>query len=178
MLYSGHGAIPDEDVFQQTRLESPNCSARMDNMRAALVRYQLPHLDENIRRWNARYSILAQGLSRIPGVHLPERQQHEEYVGSSIQFQAKQLGPDKIPAFIEGCAERGIDIKWFGADAPHAFTSRFDSWRYLKDIPELPKTRDVLSTTCDMRVPLTFSEQDCADLANLITPAHRQHVAA
>lgn len=178
MLYSGHGAIPDEDVFQQTRLNSPNCSARMDNMRAALVRFQLPQLDENIRRWNARYSILAQGLSNIPGVHLPKRQQHEEYVGSSIQFQARALGPDKIPAFIEGCAERGIDIKWFGADVPHAFTSRFDSWRYLKDIPELPKTRSVLSTTCDMRVPLTFSEQDCADLANLITAAHRQHVAA
>ncbi|MFY0612463.1 MAG: aminotransferase class I/II-fold pyridoxal phosphate-dependent enzyme [Hyphomicrobiaceae bacterium] len=178
MLYRGHGAIPDEDVFQRTRLDSPNCSARMDNMRAALVRYQLPHLDENIRRWNARYSILAQGLSDIPGFHLPERQQHEEYVGSSIQFQAREMGPDKIPTFIEGCAERGIDIKWFGADVPHAFTSRFDSWRYLKDIPELPKTRSVLSTTCDMRVPLTFSEQDCADLANLITAVHRQHVNA
>lgn len=168
MLYSGHGAIPDEEVFQQTRLDSPNCSARMDNMRAALVRHQLPLLDENIRRWNARYSIIAQGLSNILGVHLPERQQHEEYVGSSIQFQAHGLGVERIPSFVKDCAKRGIDIKWFGADVPHAFTSRFDSWRYLKDIPELPRTRKTLSTTCDMRVPLTFSEQDCTELTEII----------
>ncbi|MGI9478404.1 MAG: DegT/DnrJ/EryC1/StrS family aminotransferase [Hyphomicrobiaceae bacterium] len=173
MLYSGHGAIPDEEVFQQTRLDSPNCSARLDNVRAALVRQQLPLLDENIRRWNARYSVLAQGLSGVAGLHLPDRQQHEEYVGSSIQFQARQLGPGKIPAFVKNCAERGIDIKWFGADVPHAFTSRFDSWRYLKDIPELPRTREVLATTCDMRVPLTFSEQDCADLTEIIAQAHQ-----
>ncbi len=171
MLYSGHGAIPPEDVFQQTRLDSPNCSARMDNVRAALVRGQLPLLDENIKRWNARYSILAQELSKIPRVHLPKRQQHEEFVGSSIQFQARGIGPKKIPVFVENCAERGIDIKWFGADVPHAFTSRFDSWRYLKDIPELPQTREILSTTCDMRVPLTFSEQDCVDLAKMIGEA-------
>lgn len=171
MLYSGHGAIPSEDVFQKTRLDSPNCSARMDNVRAALVRGQLPLLDENIRRWNARYSILAQGLSQIPGIDLPERQQHEEFVGSSIQFQARGIGHQKIPTFIEHCAQRGIDIKWFGAEVPHGFTSRFDSWRYLKDIPELPRTREVLSTTCDMRVPLTFSEQDCADLTEMIDEA-------
>ena len=177
MLYSGHGAIPDEEVFQQTRLDSPNCSARMDNARAALVRHQLPLLDENIRRWNARYSVLATGLSKIAGVHLPERHQHEEYVGSSIQFQARGLGPKRIPAFVNGCAERGVDIKWFGADVPHAFTSRFDSWRYLQDIPELPRTREVLATTCDMRVPLTFSERDCADLAEIIADAHHDCMA-
>ncbi len=171
MLYNGHGAIPGEEVFQQTRLESPNCSARMDNVRAALVRHQLPMLDENIRRWNARYSVLAQGLEKIAGLHLPKRQQHEEFVGSSIQFQAQGLSPETIPAFVANCAERGVDIKWFGADVPHAFTSRFDSWRYLKDIPELPQTRAVLATTCDMRVPLTFSEQDCADLAEIIGDA-------
>ena len=128
-------------------------------------------LDENIRRWNARYSILAQGLEKIPGLHLPPRHQHEEFVGSSIQFQAQGLSPATIPTFVAKCAERGVDIKWFGADVPHAFTSRFDSWRYLKDIPELPQTRAVLATTCDMRVPLPFSEQDCADLTEIIGEA-------
>lgn len=171
MLYGGHGAIPDEDVFQQTRLESPNCSARLDNVRAALVRGQLAMLDENVRRWNARYSILERGLSAVPGLHLPKRQQHEAFVGSSIQFQARALDVEGIPEFVAHCAERGVDIKWFGADVPHAFTSRFDSWRYLGDIPELPQTRAVLAKTCDMRVPLTFTEQDCEDLAAIIGEA-------
>lgn len=86
MNYAAHGAIPDEDTFQQTRLESPNCSARLDNLRAALIRAQLPMLEDNVRRWNARYSILQSGLSGVAGLRLPERRQHEDFVGSSIQF--------------------------------------------------------------------------------------------
>lgn len=169
MLYSGHGAIPEEDVFQKTRLESPNCSARLDNLRAALVRGQMANLDENVRRWNERYSVLDQGLRKSTTLRLPERPQHEEFVGSSIQFQAIKLGADRIPALVKGCAKRGVDIKWFGADEPQAFTSRFDSWAYIKDMPELPHTRAALATTCDLRVPLTFNTQDCKDIAEIIT---------
>ena len=168
MNYAAHGAIPDEDVFQRTRLESPNCSARLDNLRAMLIRAQLPMLDENVRRWNQRYSVIQQGLSGISGLRLPERRQHEEFVGSSIQFQALGLGASGVPALIDACASRGVDIKWFGADEPKAFTSRFDSWAYLDDIPELPNTKEVLATTCDMRIPLTFSVGDCEDLAAII----------
>ncbi len=168
MNYAAHGAIPDEDVFRATRLESPNCSARMDNLRAALIRAQLPGLDDNVRRWNERYSVLQSGLSGIEGLYLPERQQHEEFVGSSIQFQARALSPEGVPAFLTACADRGVDIKWFGADEPKAFTSRYDSWAYLNDIPELPKTKQTLATTCDLRVPLTFSEEDCQLIATII----------
>lgn len=168
MNYGAHGAIPDEEVFQQTRLESPNCSARLDNLRAALIRAQLPGLDDNVRRWNERYSVLQAGLSGVDGLRLPDRAQHEEFVSSSIQFQAKALGRASIPAFITACADRGVDIKWFGADEPKAFTSRLDSWTYIKDIPELPATQETLATTCDLRVPLTFSKDDCQDIAEII----------
>ena len=168
MNYGAHGAIPEEEVFQQTRLESPNCSARLDILLAALIRAQLPGLDDNVRRWNERYSVLQSGLSGVDGLRLPDRAQHEEFVGSSIQFQAKALGPAGIPAFIAACAQRGVDIKWFGADEPKAFTSRFDSWTYIKDIPALPATQETLATTCDLRVPLTFSKDDCQDIAEII----------
>lgn len=168
MNYAAHGAIPEADVFLQTRLESANCSARLDNLRASLIRAQLPTLEDNIRRWNERYAVLQRGMSNVVGLYLPERHQHEAFVGSSIQFQAKGLGAERIPPFIEACGERGVDIKWFGADEPKAFTSRFDSWTYLEDIPELPHTREILSTTCDLRVPLTFSPDDCQLISEII----------
>jgi len=168
MLYGTHGANPDEAALQRNRLYSPNCSARLDNMRAAILRAQLPLLEDNIRRWNERYSILRDGFDGMPGVFVPVREQHEEYVGSSIQFQARDLGPARIPEFVKSCAGRGVDIKWFGREEPVAFTSRYDSWKYLGDLPPLPKTMEVLSTTCDMRVPLTFSEDDCRDLVEII----------
>lgn len=168
MLYTGHGAIPAEDVFQRLRKSAPNCSARLDNMRAALLRAQLPVLDDNIRRWNERYSVLSAGFAAIPGFYVPKRAQHEDYVGSSIQFQARGIPPQLIPAFIGSCAKQGVEIKWFGAAEPVGFTSRFDSWEYLGPAQDLPRTRAVLSTTCDLRVPLTFTTQDCADIVAIV----------
>ena len=59
-------------------------------------------------------------------------------------------------------------MKWFGDDEPKAFTSRYDSWRYIDDIPVLPTTLRVLEKTLDMRVPLTFSIDDCDVIATII----------
>jgi len=169
MLYGTHGAIPPEEVFRKVRLESPNCSARMDNLRAAILRAQLPLLEENAHRWNLRYHILETGFRSAPGLEVVARKQHEEFVGSSIQFKAPGVGAKNIPDFLNRCAARGVEIKWFGGEEPVAFTSRYDSWHYLGDISPLPNTIRVLSTTCDLRVPLTFTEQDCRDIVEIVT---------
>lgn len=168
MLYSRNGAAPDEETFRSVRLETPNYSGRMDNLRAAILRPQLADIDTAIARWNDRYRILEAGLRAIPGVKIPERAQHEEFVGSSIQFFADSLERDQVPELVERCLARGVEIKWFGDDEPKAFTSRYDSWRYLGEQPELPRTLAVLSKTCDMRVPLTFGEEDCRLITGII----------
>ena len=169
MLYGSHGAIPPEDVFQKVRLDSPNCSARLDNLRAAILRDQLPNLEANVHRWNVRYHILEAGFRTSPGLSVIERKQHEEFVGSSIQFKATGIAPKDIPAFLKDCGSRGVEIKWFGGDEPVAFTSRYDSWQYLGDMDPLPNTIETLSTTCDLRIPLTFSEQDCQDIVDIVS---------
>ena len=71
-------------------------------------------------------------------------------------------------AFIAACADRGVEIKWFGDEEPRAFTSRFDSWRYIDPAVDLPATRRVLAGLCDMRVPLTFDEQDCRLIVDVV----------
>ncbi|MEM8743880.1 MAG: DegT/DnrJ/EryC1/StrS family aminotransferase [Pseudomonadota bacterium] len=168
MLYDRHLAVPNAEVFADIRLETPNYSGRMDNLRAVILRAQLPHLDENCRRWNLLYGTLEQGLREISGIRVPERPQHEEYVGSSIQFSLEGADAETMRDFIRECAERGVEIKWFGADEPAGFTSRFDSWRYIEDMDELPSTRRILATLCDMRVPLTFDEDDCRQITAVI----------
>jgi len=168
MLYQRHGTPPPEEVFQKVRLETPNMSGRMDNLRAALLRGQLPNLDANVHRWNERYQTLETGLRKSENLYLPERKQHEEYVGSSIQFQPQNIPTSSIPQLVENCVKRGVEIKWFGDDEPKAFTSRYDSWQYIEDLPELPKTKEVLSRTCDMRAPLTFDLDDCSLIASII----------
>lgn len=168
MLYGRHGRRPSEEAFRKVRLETPNMSARMDNLRAALLRAQLPNLEKNVRRWNDRYQALEQALRNSNRLYLPERAQHEAYVGSSIQFQIKDADSAAVPKFVERCASRGVELKWFGAEEPIGFTSRFDSWQYFGEKPHLPTTLKVLSRTCDMRVPLTFDTDDCALIAQII----------
>ncbi len=168
MLYGAHGAIPEEEVFRRLRLEAPNCSARIDNLRAALLRAQLPRLEDNIRRWNERYQVLSDGFAAIQGMKVPPRAQHEAFVGSSFQFHVTAVDPVEIPDLLARCAVRGVEIKWFGADEPTAFTSRFDSWHYLGKVPDLPHTRAALARTCDIRVPLTFDLEDCRTIVQIV----------
>ncbi|MGI9419934.1 MAG: DegT/DnrJ/EryC1/StrS family aminotransferase [Geminicoccaceae bacterium] len=175
MLYERHGAAPAPETFQKIRLETPNYSGRMDNLRAALIRDGLEDLDRKVERWNRRYRLLEEGFRRIEGLSLPERSPREHYVGSSIQFRAEALDSAGIPAFVRRCGQRGVELKWFGDAEPKAFTSRYDSWRYLGDPQELPATLDALSKTLDLRVPLTFTEDDCrlitAIVGNCLTEA-------
>ncbi|MGI9365585.1 MAG: DegT/DnrJ/EryC1/StrS family aminotransferase [Rhizobiaceae bacterium] len=167
MLYGTHGAAPDESTFEKVKLVTPNYSGRMDNVRAAILRDQLGTLDENVRRWNLRYSAMEAPIADCPLIDISLRKQGESYVGSSFQFKPR-LEKEGFERLIKGCQARGVDIKWFGADHPKAFTSRYDSWQYLDQQVHLPKTLEVLSRTCDIRVPLTFDLADCDLVARII----------
>ncbi len=168
MLYERHGAAPDAETYNDIRLDTPNYSGRMDNLRAAILRAQLPNLDENCKRWNKLYKAAEVGLAKISGIALPVRPAAESYVASSIQFRTPSLGEQQIQSLIVGCAARGVELKWFGNADPTGFTSRYDSWRYLGDAPELPQTLKILASTLDMRLPLTFEAQDMALIAEII----------
>ena len=65
------------------------------------------------------------------------------------------------------CAARGVELKWFGAAEPVGFTSRYDSWRYAPS-EAMPETDRILRAILDMRLPLTFSLEDCALIARII----------
>ena len=167
MLYGRHDAVPGDDVFERVRLETPNCSGRLDNLRAAILRPQLAELDRLVDAWNERYRALEEVLGTVPGVRLPRRPGQETYVGSSIQFQVPGLDEAGIRALVEACFARGVELKWFGDAEPVAFTSRYDSWRYLER-QSLPETDRILASLLDMRIPLTFSVEDCRLIGRII----------
>ena len=178
MLYERHGAIPAEKVFRDVRLHAPNYSGRMDHLRAVLLRAQLPALEDSVARWNGLYDRLAARLATMEGVVIPARRQEEFYVGSSIQFRAEALTREQVSQLMAACAARGGELKWFGEDEPKAFTSRYDSWKYIDDLPHLPGTLKVLEKTLDMRVPLTFDVGDCDLIADIIEDEFAVLIAA
>lgn len=178
MLYERHKAAPGVEVFDSLKLETPNCSGRMDNLRAAILRPQLQKLDANGKRWNDRYDAFATALGHSSNsIHVPTRHTLAYEVPSSIQFQIPRLTDQQNQAFLDQCAQRGVDLKWFGADEPKAYTSRYDSWRYI-ETTSLPKTDGILKRLYDCRLPLTFSVQDCTQIGSIIAEVEQSINAA
>jgi len=167
MLYQRHETVPEADVFSEIRLGTPNYSGRMDNLRAAVLRPQLAQLDAACARWNARYQAVADVLQNTPGLYLPLRPAQEHYVGSSIQFLINNFTAEQSQAFVSACQHQGVELKWFGAKEPIAYTSHHTSWRYI-DPQHLPQTDRILQQVFDMRLPLTFSIADCTLLGEII----------
>ncbi|MDW3222305.1 MAG: aminotransferase class I/II-fold pyridoxal phosphate-dependent enzyme [Paracoccaceae bacterium] len=181
MLYERHLAAPPKEAFDTIRYETPNISGRMDNLRAAILRPQVADLATQCARWNERYFALENGLRDTPGLTVIERPEQETIVGSSIQFLLLDWDSAKIHDVLARCAGRGVELKWFGGAEPVGFTSRYDSWRYA-DTPAMPKTDRLLAGIVDIRVPLTFSLEDCALIARIIraevSAVYQQHSTA
>ena len=167
MLYGKHDAAPGPEAFESVRLDTPNVSGRMDNLRAAILRPQIALLAERRDRWAVLYRAMEAGLAGVPGLRLVARPGEEAYVGSSFQFLFPDWEEARIVALLAACAARGVELKWFGAGDPVAFTSRYVHWRYAGP-QSCPQTDRILAGLVDMRLPLTFSPDDVAQIARII----------
>jgi len=107
-------------------------------------------------------------LKKIKGITCPERDAREQFVGSSIQFSLIGQNEKTIRRFLSGCMDKGVDLKWFGNKEPEGFTSAYSSWRNIDKLPCLPNTVRILATLCDMRIPLTFTMENCHLILEII----------
>lgn len=167
MLYDRHRAAPPPEVYEKIRYDVPNVSGRMDALRAAILRPQLAELPVACEGWIARHAVIAGALRDSGLAHVPCRNPHAREIGSSIQFLPHAAAPEQIRELLRACAARGVELKWFGAEEPQGYTSRYDSWRYAP-VPALPLTDAVLARLCDMRIPLSFDLDACALIAAIL----------
>ena len=167
MLFERHLAAPPPEAFAEIKYQTPNVSGRMDHLRAAILRPQLKRLASQCAAWNARYRAVEAGLQDTAGLTLVTRPEVEDYVGSSIQFLLLDWSEKKVAEVLKRCAARGVELKWFGGAEPAGFTSRYDSWHYAPSAP-MPKSDRILKAIVDMRLPLTFSVDDCEMIARII----------
>ncbi|SHN59822.1 DegT/DnrJ/EryC1/StrS family aminotransferase [Desulfovibrio litoralis] len=168
MLYDKHVSRPELSVFDEFKLETPNFSLRMDNLRAAILRVQLKTLDTQCQRWNERYAVVETILRTAKHLCCPKRHSKEGFVASSFQFSIENQSEDKIREFLAAANQSGLVIKWFGEKKPAGFTSSYKTWQYLITNFNLTNTDNILSKLCDFRLPLTFSLDDCKCVATII----------
>jgi dTDP-4-amino-4,6-dideoxygalactose transaminase len=170
MMYEQHILRPPPEVFERWKYATPNFSMRMSNLAAALLRPQIGLLVQRGETWNRIYAMLEHQLQQVAQVTVPERSPRESFIASSIQF-SLALAPTQIEAFLRECEQRGLYIKWFGGQAPKAFTSNFTHWHYITDKPDLPTSMAVMAQLMDLRTPLSLTEADCACIGQIVAVA-------
>ncbi len=166
MLYEQHAAAPSPDVFERWKGQCANHSMRMSALTAAILRPQLPLLAARNKRWREIHDRIANRLRRHQMLRLPHRPQAEDYTPTSIQF---FLAGNKIEAVLEQSAKHGVPIKFFGGDKAIGFTSRSPHWEYISGDQQVSQSERVLSSLCDVRLPLGLTDQQADILADVIT---------
>ena len=174
MLYHQHGARPAPEVFDRWKGVTPNFSMRMTNIAAAVLRPQLALLTERAEQWNQQYQWLAERIAEVPNLCLPERDEREGYVASSIQFSAENLTTKQLLAFQASARDMGVFLKWFGHEEAVGFTSSHHNWEYLAIKHSLPESDSVMQGLFDMRIPLNLTEEDAEIIGRIIHQAMLQ----
>lgn len=168
MLHGQHLGGPAPAIMERWSERTPNFSMRMTALAAAMLRPQLAELPRRAARWNAIHDRIAAGLARSQHVRLPRRSPHERYSATSVQFSLPGLDPGEIEAALAAAKARGLPIKWFGAAKQAGFTSAPRHWAYAGDQGALAGTHAALATLCDIRTPVSLTDEECDLIAAIV----------
>lgn len=168
-LSAKHSTVPGPEYFKDLPVQIPNYSLRMNALAAAVVRPQIKTLDERIAKYNKRYSDLCERMEARVGGHMTIPQLTPEVslmVHDSFQFNLdKKFSSEMIDNFLQECGAHGLPVELFG----HKSNARnFVNWGFAPAEDPLPKTAEMLSRACDVRLPLMWDDEDFEDMANVL----------
>jgi len=148
------------NAFAKYQNNLPLYNLRMNNLSAAIIRPQLPELDRRISDGRANHDYVAAQLNASPHISVPEALPPELRAPDSIQFNLVGFSEPEARRLMEVSKSNGAAISIFGLHEDNA--RAFWNWKFIGNIPDLPKTRNMLMRACDMRLParLTRPELD------------------
>lgn len=158
-LYKKHIARPfDDSLFESLKPQVPNFSLRMTNLTAAVIRPQIPTLEDKISQYEQRYNQLANILAPVENIFVPSTLEKVKRVADSIQFNLTNFTPEQADQFLRQTAERGVKMQIFGRMDNARY---FKNWKYsFADLPNLEKTEKIISFACDLRLSLSLNAED------------------
>nr|WP_170538821.1 aminotransferase class I/II-fold pyridoxal phosphate-dependent enzyme [Ruegeria arenilitoris] len=163
-----HGQnTPDlEQAFARWQNKLPLYNLRMSNLSAAVIRPQLPELARRVRDGLANHDYVAQRLNCSPHIHVPDPLTPERRAPDSIQFNLVDLKKEQIKAFAAAAEGRGVKVQVFGLSEDNA--RAFWNWQFLPEQVELPRTRAMLMSACDVRLPVRLTRAELDVIADII----------
>ncbi|MGX9350755.1 DegT/DnrJ/EryC1/StrS family aminotransferase [Shimia sp. W99] len=158
-----------EAAFNRWQNQLPLYNLRLSNLSAAIIRPQLPEVPRRVRDGRANHDYVAGILNQSPWLNVPEKLGPEERAPDSIQFNLVGLDNDQILAFQAAANRRGVKVQVFGQSTDNA--RAFWNWQFIRDLPELPQTREMLMKACDVRLPARLKKDELDIIAGALTGA-------
>ena len=162
-----HPGIADACARWQNKL--PLYNLRLNNLSAVLVRAQLAELPRRVADGLRNHDYVAAKLNAAPQIDVPAPLAPETRAPDSIQFNLVGLDDAAIRAFAEASAKAGVKVQVFGQSTDNA--RAFWNWQFIKDLPDLPRTRAMLMTACDVRLPVQLQPAELDAIVNVLLGA-------
>ena len=159
----------DQAHFKKWQNKLPLYNLRINNLSAVLINAQLPELNRRIERGRRNHDFTAERLNTSPWISVPEKLTPEERAPDSIQFNLINLDTDEIDLFEKITSQSGLNVQIFGRTKDNA--RAFWNWQFLPESFELPKTRKMLMSACDVRLPSRLTLDECKAISDVILSA-------
>ncbi|MBO9435506.1 aminotransferase class I/II-fold pyridoxal phosphate-dependent enzyme [Ruegeria sp. R13_0] len=155
-----------EQVFARWQNKLPLYNLRMSNLSAAVIRPQIPELARRVRDGLANHDYVAERLNSSDYIDVPAPLAPERRAPDSIQFNLVGMDEGEIRAFAAASEARGVKVQIFGMSEDNA--RAFWNWQFLPEQFELPKTRAMLMTACDVRLPVRLTREELDVIADIL----------
>ena len=159
----------DQANFKKWQNKLPLYNLRISNLSAVLINAQLPELNSRIEKGRRNHDFTAERLNNCPWIFVPEKLTPEERAPDSIQFNLINLDTDEIDLFEKITSQSGLNVQIFGRTKDNA--RAFWNWQFLPETFELPKTRKMLMSACDVRLPSRLTLDECTAISDVILSA-------
>ena len=137
--------------FAEYQNELPLYNLRMNNLSAAIIRPQIAEIDRRVRDGRANHDHVAARLNASAWFSVPDSLGPEQRAPDSIQFNLVDFTEAEARRFVETAKANGANVSVFGLATDNA--RAFWNWKFIGNIPDLPKTRAMLMKACDLRLP-------------------------
>ncbi|OWY03135.1 aminotransferase class I/II-fold pyridoxal phosphate-dependent enzyme [Thioclava sp. IC9] len=163
-----HPGLQNSFHHWQNKLPLYNC--RMQNLSAAVIRPQIAEVERRVNDGRANHDYVAERLNTSDWLDVPPPLGPETRAPDSLQFNLAGDWSDGEARKMQSEAKaRGVSVQVFGLSQDNA--RAFWNWQFLGDVPELPKTREMLMRACDTRLPARLKQPDLDYIADAILEA-------
>jgi dTDP-4-amino-4,6-dideoxygalactose transaminase len=166
----GQNSAELAEAFARWQNKLPLYNTRMSNLSAAVVRPQIPLLEQRVKDGLANHDYVAARLNMSPWIEVPPPLAPETRAPDSIQFNLVGLSDDELRLFMAIARERGVGVQVFGLSDDNA--RAFWNWEFLPEAPgPLPKTEAMLMRACDTRLPVRLKRPELDFIADALIAA-------